>query len=143
MKNKLIIIFSTSLILTLYLLLNIGFGLHTCTCSGETDVHLLLGNIELSHSQCCECSHHHHECAHDHQEGCCKTVILILSEDQDSHTHFDVSFDEVSNFYSELFFEENDFYFLTSEFLKIFLIKESPPLLLNNSRLSMFSQYRV
>lgn len=85
------------LILT-YLLSYIGFGIHTCSCSGSTEVILLFNNLscETIHTHIhligtgghhqgdgCGPEDDHSGCVHHHREGCCHTDIMVLTDDQD------------------------------------------------------------
>lgn len=97
--NRILTYLAAGLLTLTYLLSYIGFGIHTCSCSGSRQVILLFNNLscEKIHAHihirgahdhhpgdgCRECEESGHECAQNHQDGCCHTDIMVLTEDQD------------------------------------------------------------
>jgi len=90
---------AAGLLILTYLLSYIGFGIHTCSCSDSRQVILLFNNLscEKIHAHihvlgthehhpgdgCEDCHEAEHGCPHDHQDGCCHTDIMVLTDDQD------------------------------------------------------------
>lgn len=155
MKKIFTYVFPTILVFV-YLLSYVGFGIHTCTCSGTTDVILLFNNlscerihthIHLSHHQCENEEHHHHECDH-HDDGeaeCCHTRILVLTDAQDHRSQNDLINVEYQTL-EHSFFIAGDF--LAQSLPSDYCLSNNyslapPPLIYGKGALSRISQWRL
>ena len=71
-----------------YILGYVGIGIHFCHEDGSRHLIWMFGDVS------CEAIHHHsHEADHDHHhdEGCCSTLVFVLTDAQDSDSGIDRS----------------------------------------------------
>ena len=78
--------FLSLMVAAVYVLANIGIGIHFCHEDGSRHLVWLYGDVS------CEAIHHHsHEADHNHHhdDGCCSTHVFVLTDAQDSDSGFD------------------------------------------------------
>lgn len=74
------------LVVLIYVLAYMGFGIHTCHDDGSRHLVWLMGDTS------CEAIHHHsHDADHDHHHDghCCSTQVFVVTDAQDSDTGAD------------------------------------------------------
>ncbi len=84
MAKKAIGIINICLIISVYVISNMGYAVHKCkSCDSADAVSLLLGQVS------CDAFHHteHNHTEHDHGHSlntCCSTKVVLLTADQES-----------------------------------------------------------
>lgn len=159
--KKFLLYFSSTVLLFIYILSYIGFGIHKCTCNGTTDVVLLIGDTScekihthihlnqlLSHTDSDSNTHHHHCDHHNNQQNsdeCCKTEILVLTDAQDNRNKIDLNHSVVNNIIDLLFISDMP---TVDNLYSDFISKEpyvfpEPYYVGSSPSLPLFSQWRL
>lgn len=113
MKNCISYLFSV-MIVGLYILSTMGYGVHECSLDGTKNMMVLFGEspCEYAHSRaneqkcgkckCCACcgSSQSSEESHDHDGKCCTTEVYVLTQDQVNSQNTSVDGPAVSDLYA-------------------------------------------